>query len=603
MKGKEKRKTISGITYLFGLIIEIEPKRIVLMFLRNFLDYFERILYGIYFFKLIFICIERKARFNNICFIIMIALVLILLVDIYNKWYDLYYVPVSNCKIKEKLNFKIFDKAADVDLEYFENVDFFNSYMQSNDEINNKVIESLQDITKFFVAILASFYVVIYIGMINIGNVIFVACPIIGILIIAKKVNRIYYDRYINNLPNYRMLDYVNRVMSEENYSKEIKLTNIYQVLKGIYKSSYYSIRDVINKFAFKSILLNSAQSILVFVAFSDGLLAFNSYNTIVKQHLSFSEFIVLANAIGSLAWIMVEALNYAGNIARSSLCGNNLREFFEIKNKIVDCKNHVSPSKKFNMLSFEHVYFKYHGAQEPTLRDIHLSIHSGEKIAIVGENGSGKSTLVKLILRLYDAQEGKILYNNRPINQYKLSEYRDLFSTAFQDYQMYALTIAENLLNREAKTKEDYLIVERALALAQMNEYILSLSKKYDSVLTKEFTEEGEVLSKGQMQKLAVARAYSKDFEIGIFDEPSSALDPIAESEMYKIMMNNCRNKTLILVSHRLSTIVDVDRIYMMNNGHIVESGNHSELMKLNGLYAKMYREQAKHYQYNFEG
>ncbi|MBB2183538.1 ABC transporter ATP-binding protein [Lachnospiraceae bacterium MD1] len=600
MKSMNNRffNNVHGASYIMMLCWTLNKKRVVLEFLRSLLDYGERIVYGIYFFKIIFFLIEKKAGFSEIIGIDLIAMGILAVVTLFNKWFDIWYTPISNNEISGKLNLKIFKKSAEVDLECYEDTNFYNTIMLSSEQANEKVTSAMQNIIKLYTSMLASIFVIIYIFTINRTNVLFLLCPVVGLVFVAKKVNKMYYLRYVNSLPFYRVIDYVNRIMSLENYSKEVKLTNIFEVMQAKYTEAYKGIKKVAKDCALKVISLNVTQCMLVFVFFSNGILLYNAYCTSITKTISFYNFIVLANAIGSLAWIIVDTLNFIGKMSDNALCGNNLKHFFEYENKVVNNEYSVSPEKESDTIRIKNLFFTYKNADEPVLKNINMEINKNEKIAIVGENGSGKSTLIKLILRLYDAQEGEILYNNKNIKSYKINEYRKLFTTAFQDFQVFSLTIAENILNREIKNQDDYTKVEKALCKSGMNEYTQTLKKKYDSVLTREFAEDGEVLSGGQNQKLAIARAYANDFSIGIFDEPSSALDPIAESQVYKSIMDTCSDKMLILVSHRLSSVIDVDKIYMMENGEIIESGCHDELIKLDGKYAKMYMNQAKSYQ-----
>lgn len=225
------------------------------------------------------------------------------------------------------------------------------------------------------------------------------------------------------------------------------------------------------------------------------------------------------------------------------------------------------------------------------------MTVHRKEKIAIVGHNGAGKTTFVKLLMRLYDATEGEILYFGRNIRELDLPEYRKLYGTAFQDYQVFAMTVAENVLMRRPEGETDYRKVEDCLRRAGVYEKVVGLPHGMDTILTKEFAEDGAVLSGGELQKVAVARAFAKEYQIAIFDEPSSALDPVAEYRLYENILRGCADKTVLFISHRLSTAALADRIYLFENGRIVEQGNHETLMRRNGRYADMFRKQAENY------
>ena len=248
-----------------------------------------------------------------------------------------------------------------------------------------------------------------------------------------------------------------------------------------------------------------------------------------------------------------------------------------------------------FQELSVENVSFAY-GKDADTLHDISLSIKAGEKIAIVGYNGAGKSTLIKLLLRLYDVQQGKVRLNGRDIKEYDRENYRSLFATVFQDYKIFAAAIADNVkmdVARETDRKE----IEKALEQSGFAERLGFLSKGIDTPLTREFEEEGVNLSGGEAQKVAIARTFYKYCPIIILDEPSSALDPISEYQLNQAMLDVAKDKTVIFISHRLSSTVMADRIYMLEQGRIIEEGSHKELMEREGKYAQMFRMQAEKY------
>lgn len=241
-------------------------------------------------------------------------------------------------------------------------------------------------------------------------------------------------------------------------------------------------------------------------------------------------------------------------------------------------------------------VTFRYPGAEDDTLRDLNMKIKQGEKIAIVGFNGAGKTTLIKLLMRLYDPCSGGILLNGKDIREYNLESYRSSFGVVFQDYKQFALTVAENVLGRPMHEGDDK-IVEDCLRRAGIWDKISALPAGIYTRMTREFDDDGLILSGGESQKLAIASVYARNSSVVILDEPSSALDPIAEHEMYKQMYLACEGKTMIFISHRLSSAVDADRIFLIEDGRIKESGSHSELMSMNGSYAEMFKAQAESY------
>lgn len=274
----------------------------------------------------------------------------------------------------------------------------------------------------------------------------------------------------------------------------------------------------------------------------------------------------------------------------------DTIKEFLDYEPKI---REGTLPAPEKGCLELKNVSFRYPGQESDVLRKVSIRIRHGERIALVGHNGAGKSTLVKLMLRLYDPTEGEILYAGRNVKDYLLTGengYRERFGTVFQDFKQFSMSVAENVLLRKRRAGDGG---RAASALRDSGVYdkIKGFDRGIDTVLTREFDEKGEVLSGGEGQKVSVARAFAKDSEIVILDEPSSALDPIAEYKMYESMMRATENRSVVFISHRLSSAVLADRIYLLENGCVIEEGSHRELMEKDGKYAEMFLIQAQNY------
>jgi ATP-binding cassette subfamily B protein len=275
----------------------------------------------------------------------------------------------------------------------------------------------------------------------------------------------------------------------------------------------------------------------------------------------------------------------------------SNLYEFLDLKPKIADPIYPIPvPQPMQKGIIFNQVSFQYPNSTRQALKEINLTIRPGEVIALVGENGSGKTTLIKLLCRLYDPTEGNITLDGFDLNQFNLTELRREISVIFQDYTKYHLTAQENIwfgnINNPPETEK----IAVAAHYAGADEVIKQLPNGYNTVLGKWF-EQGEELSIGQCQKIALARAFLRDSQLIVLDEPTSALDPKAEYEVFKRFRQLLKNQAAILISHRLSTVKMADRIYVLEQGQIVESGTHLELMKQQGTYAHLFQIQAQQY------
>ena len=241
--------------------------------------------------------------------------------------------------------------------------------------------------------------------------------------------------------------------------------------------------------------------------------------------------------------------------------------------------------------IELKNVSFTYPGNDEPTLKNINMTLHPKEKIALVGYNGAGKTTLTNLLLRLYDVTDGEILIDGEDIRNVTADSHRDRFSAVFQDFQLFAATLGENV----ALTPE--VDSERATAALRHSGFSKSVPNGLDTYLLREFDDEGIMMSGGESQKVAISRAFYKNCPYVILDEPSANLDPIAEYNLNQSMIEAAQDKTVVFISHRLSTTVSADRIYVMENGEIIEQGSHEELMAMNGTYAYMFNLQAEKY------
>ncbi len=292
---------------------------------------------------------------------------------------------------------------------------------------------------------------------------------------------------------------------------------------------------------------------------------------------------------------LLIDISNIGPGLQNNSMYIDEYFQYIESEAKIKANEGGAEPKRIANEISLKNVSFSYNGEKE-VLRDISMNIRGGEKIAIVGKNGVGKSTLVKLLLQLYRPQSGEIEMDGKPAETYTLKAYRERFGVAFQNTQLYAVSIAENVLMKPYdETERERIMV--ALKNGRLYERVAEEEKGIESAVTKEFDADGVEFSGGQAQKLALARVFARDCGVVILDEPSAALDPISEAEMYESIIDLMKEKTVILISHRLSACRKVDRIYVIEDGKIAEQGTHAELLQRDGIYADMWHLQASGY------
>ena len=386
----------------------------------------------------------------------------------------------------------------------------------------------------------------------------------------------------------YKKCAYIERIFSTPDYAKELRITPVSKIFFKQYSDNLQNIKNTEICFGRKSLkcsipitIITNATEPLVYIILLYQLLITRSVS-LAGFAVSFSAFWSLWSFLEDIADIMIQFPAHGQYIAR-------LKKFMDYKSNI---KNGPKRLNEFKTMELKNVSFSYPDGTS-ILHNINITIHKGEKIAFVGHNGAGKTTLLKLMLHLYEPSEGEIFINSNNISDYSEESIRNNFSVAFQDFNIYAATIGENVLAGPV-TEENFEDIEKLL---QKNLFDLSIVKNMNTQLTKEFDDCGINLSGGEAQKVAISRALAKQHNILVLDEPAASLDPEAEYTLNQNIKNYSRDKTIIFISHRLSTTRFADKIYVLENGCVVESGSHEQLMCLHGKYAKMFLTQASKY------
>lgn len=597
---KKQSSIIKNNLYILKIIWKIKPGQILGSFAVCAIGYTSWVFYSITFIKFIISAIKDVVDFKEIFWFILLSTIFFCSCGLLEKWYSINYSQRANVKIFAEINTMLFDKVSKVELECYEDTNFYNQYTLAMKDIETRIKIVLDSITNVVFATIASIGVLVNMYQIDHFVVFFVISPLIGNFIIGKYFNSIVFKRSTESVPHQRKMDYVSRTLYLTNYAKEMRMSNIFNVLQQMYQSGFEGVISIIKKYQGKAMMAGFWQNIFTFFIIYQGVLIYSLYRTMISHTISLGEFAVLSSAMVTAAWILIRLSENTINLINNSNYIANMKSFLEYEPTIRENQDGKKKEGEFECIELNDVSFTYKNQVNPSLNHVSMKIHKNEKIAIVGQNGAGKTSFIKLLMRLYDPSSGTILLNGTNIKEYNLKEYRDLYATAFQDYQVFSMSVSENVLMRKLIGEEDYKIVEECLKRSDIYEKVMSLPNGMDTILTKEFAEDGVMLSGGELQKIAIARVYAKQYEIAIFDEPSSALDPVAECKMYQSMMGTCKNKTVIFISHRLSTAVLSDHIYMFEHGEIVEHGTHKELMNHNGKYAEMFNKQAERYMTN---
>lgn len=598
----KKKKNISvkqsflNNLYALKLSWKLSKSRVVHIALNSAIGYGMWVFYSAYFVRFVINSIEQNKEFEVILKAILIIGGITLLLSIYQIYVDNVVMPSTNITVYNKLYHMLYKKAENVELSCYEDSKFYNQYTMAMDDACSKVSSSAEQLCRILFGTLAGVLSFITMYQIDKGTVLFVISPLIGNFVFGAMGNRINFRRYKEAIPYQRKADYVNRVMYLADYSKEIRLSNIYRLLKNDYKDAMKNLSDQAKTYRNKLVPIGFLQFIFSYTIIFEGVLFYGVYKTIVAGSISLGNLAVLTSIMVTASYIWLGVMRSLVDLNQNGMFIHNLRFFLNYKEQIPEDYDGVMPENTITSIEFRNVSFSYKEEETPVLKNMSFQIDGGSSVALVGHNGAGKTTIVKLLFRLYDPTEGEIIVNGRNIKEYNLQAYRKLFSAAFQDYKVLADTIGYNvLMGREVVNAEDE--ITTALKRAGLYEKVMSLPQGIDTILTKEFDEDGAVFSGGEYQKLVVARAFANHAPIKVFDEPSSALDPIAEYELFESILQESKNNTMIFISHRLSSVTSTNKVLMMEQGKLIESGTHKELMELGGEYAAMYRMQAKNY------
>lgn len=581
---------------MIKIIYKASPLRIFLNTFAILGDSIMNRLFGVYLLSILINSISKGLTFTYmLTFLVCMGIIQILFLVFKHIYFELY-EPKSDQKIFHYIQTRVFIKATEVELALFEKPDFYDNYVKAATEVNERSQKILESLGNFFSSLAILFIVSFYIFKIDIGLIIFALFPLLMSLIFGNKLNKIRYKYNMEMAQISRKKKYVRRIFYLNEYAKELRLSNIHIVLFKQFHEAVAGLIATIQKYGYKKAIIEYIFMISVDVIAFLGATLYASYRTLVTKSMSLGDCFVVINTINSVALSIKQIIDSILEFSDHAMYIQNLKVFLEYTPSMTDDNSGLSIEKgNFKSISLQNVSFRYEGQENYSLKNINLEINSNQKIAIVGHNGAGKSTLVNIIMRLYDTTKGEVLFNGTNIKKYNLFSYRNMFGTVFQDFKLYSLTIEQNI--HLTNTKIEMENIDSVLKSSNIYDKVYSLKNKHKTILTKEFDENGEVFSGGEAQKIAIARAYVKDADILIFDEPTSALDPIAEYKIYESMMKLCRDKPVIFISHRMSSAILADYIYVLDKGQIIEEGNHSELIKLNGTYSKMYNQQTENY------
>ncbi len=595
-EGKKRISAVKNNVFALKLLWKMCPRRVVHMALARLLYYFGWLFYSAFFMRYVINALQTGETFRAIMIFIGITIAVFASMAFYNSFIQGSVKPTTDAEINKKLYQKLFKKSRNVELECFENSDFYDKYTLAMKNADTRLVETVDMLFGLLFGFIASICAFIFMFQVDRLSVAFILLPIIGNFFFRILNSRIDYKRNKEMAPHNRRIDYINRIMYLKDYAKEIRLTNIFNLLKRQYTDAITGVADVTKKFVWKSAFLHWFYVMFTFTFIFEGLLIYGAYRTLVSETMTLPQLAVLTSMMVSTTWILIGFTDSVTASFKNGLFVDYLRTFLEYEEKIPEDYDGDDPGTEIESLEFRNVSFAY--KDDVVLSNLNMKFDGGKTYALVGHNGAGKSTLIKLLLRFYDPTQGEILLNGRNIKEYNLQKYRSLFATAFQDNRMFSMSVADNVTLGEdiPEDKRERIVVD-ALKLSGVYDKVMELPKGINTTLTREFDDEGAVLSGGEFQKIVVSRAFARQCPIKVFDEPSSALDPIAEYKLFDNILKVCRQNTLLFISHRLSSVQNADHVFLLENGQVREEGTHRELMKKKGIYADMYQKQAENY------
>lgn len=504
-----------------------------------------------------------------------------LLLDVLKEWFS------------EFFEVQLADQAMKMDFEHTEDPKVLDQMNKAKEGIS-WYSESVVGVLNCFYKILSN--VIFFAGVVTI---IAMYCPLllpvqlavlVVVTILNARNNQIQIESFKKLAKSNRVFGYVFWQLSDFRYGKDIRLYESCDMMCG--KAKQYSDEQISEWANRERSTRKNSWGMDVVNSLRDGISYFYMGYLAIKKQITVGEFSMCVSCAGELYWSLYRVVEGMQEITKTCSYAHEFLLFMDYPAAME--KGSLAVRGETHEIVFDHVSFRYPRAEDFVLRDINLTIRSGEHLSIVGLNGAGKTTFIKLLCRLYDVTEGAIYIDGLNIKDYSEEEYRKLFAVVFQDFQLFAFSLRENVAFEEAVDEK----VEEVLKLTGFYEDALKLEHGLDTMIYKSFDEDGTELSGGQKQKVAISRALYRNAPIVILDEPTAALDPVAEYDIYRQFNTLVGGKTAIYISHRLSSCRFCDRIAVFANDTIKEYGTHEELVgKDAGIYAEMFAEQAKYY------
>ena len=591
-KDKTTHSTISNVFYMLRLMFKISPGLVIGETFEHIFSTLPGRIVSVVGLKFVIDEMQNGADSRKVVLGIALMVGVLLIGEITTSLFFELFAHREREKLDLGVQSLFYKKAASLDLKKYDDPGYYSDFILA--------IESSSDNLRYIIGMVKA-YLGEIISFITLGTVMLTIDPVCILIVLAYVVLFIPMGRRTGNLQmerrekiteKHRISDYFARVFYLPDYAGEIRTSGIYPLLRKRFLNSADEVVSTQKKYAKKLDWMFFIQDFsMQGIGFMLCLGLYIGYQTIVTGKMSAGDFVATFNSAlligGSILFLTVYSVR--GFTERSKMI-EKCRQFLGEAETITDGE-HIAECGTPEAITVENITFSYDGNENDSLNGISLEIKPYEKVALVGYNGAGKTTLTNLLLRLYDVKSGSIKIGGRDIREETVASHRNRFAAVFQDFQIFSASVGENVA-----LSADY-DEERVWKALQSAGFDKELPDGLKTILLREFDDNGIMLSGGEQQKIAIARAFYKNCPYVILDEPSANLDPVSEYELNHAMMTGADNKTVIFISHRLSTTRNADRIFMMEKGKIIESGSHEELIALNGKYAEMFNLQAEKY------
>lgn len=591
-KIKSAHSVLSNTVYMLKVMFKISPLLVIGEILQHIFSTLPGRLVSVIGLKFVIDEVQNGGDSKTILLGIALMVGVIVLGEVSTSVFFELFVHREREKLDYSIQSMFYKKAATLDMRKYDDPAYYSDFILA--------VENSSDSMKYLLSFVKG-YIGEIVSFIAIAGTVLTIDPVALVIILVFIIVFIPLGRYTGNLQSkrreditekHRKGDYFARVFYLPDYAGEIRTSGIFDLLRKRFNESADEVVNTQKKYVKKLDILFFLQDTGIrAIGFILVLGLYIGYKTIVDGSMSAGDYVATFNGSllisGSVLYLTIYSIR---SFTERSKMIEKCREFLNEKEHITD-GSHIAECRDPETVEIKNVTFRYEGNDKNILDGVSLTIKPFEKIALVGYNGAGKTTLTNLLLRLYDVEGGSIEIGGRDIREETVYSHRNRFAAVFQDFQIFSATVGENVA---LDTEYDEERVWRALELAGFDK---ALPQGLQTILLREFDENGLMLSGGEQQKIAIARAFYKACPYIILDEPSANLDPISEYEHNRAMMTGAENKTVIFISHRLSTTRHADKIYMMENGRIIESGSHEELMNKGGKYAQMFNLQAEKY------